>query len=326
VRAPRRAIWLTLTLLTAITLAACARPSPTAPAPPAQTLPTVSGLSISGLPASFSYGLSVQLKAIATLSDGTQKETLEVAAVWQSSDKSVATVSDTGLLVVTGFGDADVTATFQNQEARAHVALPKPSSPPPVARLDVTLDSRGPLALAGVSEVTFDMSGSAGFGLRYDVDFGDGTSSSGASVAKHVYHGQKRFRATGTVTDGFGRKETVTREVIVISLRGTDGGYWYDNPGQEHRLRFSTDGPQVTGVYLHTPALSISIHPFSGSVGTDGRMRLVLDDQSMTLDGAIILDGEYRDLTISSGSHLLLTIHGGAADGSAFNFVYRDAY
>jgi Big-like domain-containing protein len=129
VRAPRRAIWLTLTLLTAITLAACAKPFPTAPAPPAQTL-QVTGLTISGVPASFSYGQSVQLMAIATLSNGTQKETLEVAAVWQSSDKSVATVSDTGLLVVTGFrgGDADVTATFQNQQASVRVALPPPMS------------------------------------------------------------------------------------------------------------------------------------------------------------------------------------------------------
>ena len=81
------------------------------------------------MPSSFSNGLSVQLKAVLTLSNGTQKETLEVAAAWQSSDKSVASVSNTGLLVVTGFGDADVTATFQNQRASAHVTLPKP--PPP---------------------------------------------------------------------------------------------------------------------------------------------------------------------------------------------------
>src|SRR5213594_684398 len=110
VRSHRGPIPPALTLLAAITLAACAKPTPTAPAAPAQTLPAVTGLTISGVPASFSYRQSVQLKAIATLSNGTQKETLEVAAVWQSSDKSVATVSDTGLLVVTGFGDADVTA------------------------------------------------------------------------------------------------------------------------------------------------------------------------------------------------------------------------
>src|SRR5947207_11185661 len=179
-RTPLRAIRLTLTLLTALTLSACARPAPTAPAPSAQTLP-VSGLTISGVPASFTYGLSVQLKAIATLSDGTQKGTLEVAAVWQSSDKSVASVSDTGLLVVTEFGgDADVTATFQNQQASVHVAVPKPSALPPVARLDVTIDSRGSnRALVGASEVTFDMSGSAGSGLHYAMDFGDGASSSG---------------------------------------------------------------------------------------------------------------------------------------------------
>ena len=284
------------------------------------------GLSISGLPASFSYGLSVQLKAIATLSDGTQKETLEVAAVWQSSDKSVATVSDTGLLVVTGFGDADVTATFQNQEARAHVALPKPSSPPPVARLDVTIDSRGSkLALAGVSEITFDMSRSAGSDLHYNVDFGDGTSSSGTSVAKHVYDlGLQRFIATATVTDGLGRTGTVTREVIIIPLRG---GTW-NEPALEHRLRFNSEGPLVIGEYWNANDPLLKHHPFTGTVSREGDMRLVLDDQSMTFDGAIVLDGvtSYQGLSLFYGSHLLLTIHGGAADGSTREFRYRDAY
>ena len=66
VRAPLGAIRLTLILHAALTLAACAKPTPTAPAAPARALPTISGLGISGVPTSFSYGLSVQLKAILT--------------------------------------------------------------------------------------------------------------------------------------------------------------------------------------------------------------------------------------------------------------------
>jgi hypothetical protein len=47
-----------------------------------------------------------------TPADGAQRQTLDAA--WQSSDRTVATISPTGLLTLVGFGDADVTVTFEN--------------------------------------------------------------------------------------------------------------------------------------------------------------------------------------------------------------------
>jgi hypothetical protein len=68
---------------------------------------------------------------------------------------------------------------------------PTPSTtPPPVARLSITIDSHGSsVAIFYASEITFDMSGSTGVGLHYELAFGDGSSSSGASTATHIYGG-----------------------------------------------------------------------------------------------------------------------------------------
>lgn len=96
----------------------------------------VTKVTIAGLPESVAYRQSVQLTAVVTLEDGAQKQTPDAA--WQSSDPTVATVSSTGLLNIVGFGDADVTATFQGLRAIAHIALAKP--PAPSIRLAVTLN------------------------------------------------------------------------------------------------------------------------------------------------------------------------------------------
>ena len=160
-RAPLKAVRLTLTLITAITLAACARPSPTVPSPVIPPLATVTAITIGGLPAFFSLGQSAQLTANVTLDDGVRKKTLDAA--WQSSDTAVATVSTGGLLTATGFGQADITATLQNVHAAARATVPV--QPAPVARLDVTIDRyRSSRAIVNASDITIDMSRSTGFG------------------------------------------------------------------------------------------------------------------------------------------------------------------
>src|SRR5258706_10778104 len=119
-----------LIVLAALGLASCSNPSPTAPGAPsvsASPLPTVVKLTITGLPTTVAYQQSVQLTATVTLADGTQQRRLDAA--WQSSDTTVATVSPTGVLTMIGFGDADVTATFQNLRASGHVTLQKPRAP-----------------------------------------------------------------------------------------------------------------------------------------------------------------------------------------------------
>jgi hypothetical protein len=118
-------------VLVAVTLTACSAPTPTVPTASIAPLPTVVKITIAGLPTSVTYQESVQLTAMVTLADGAQKQTLDVA--WQSSDPTVATVSRTGLLTLVGFGDADVTATFENLRASAHVAVSRP-----IVRYDIS--------------------------------------------------------------------------------------------------------------------------------------------------------------------------------------------
>jgi hypothetical protein len=118
-----------------LTQAACGSGKPPSPAAPTSTQPTVTVLTISGLPPSFAVGQSVQLTASGTLSDGTQlDETLKVN--WQSSESTVVTVSTTGLLTVMGLGDADVVATLQGVRGSAHVSVLKPV--PAAPRYDIS--------------------------------------------------------------------------------------------------------------------------------------------------------------------------------------------
>ena len=50
--------------------------------------------------------------------------------------------------------------------------------------------------------------------------FGDGSTSSGSPIAKHVYNsGVKDYTAEATVTDVLGRTHHVNQTVRVISLR-----------------------------------------------------------------------------------------------------------
>ncbi len=121
--------------LTALMSAACDSTKPPTPSAPIQTTPTVTAVSISGLPAAFVVGESVQLTAFAILPDGTKLDATATAN-WTSSAPAVATVSATGLLTVTGIGDADVSATVQNVRGTAHVAVAKPE--PTTPRFDVS--------------------------------------------------------------------------------------------------------------------------------------------------------------------------------------------
>jgi hypothetical protein len=107
---------------------ACDHPSVPTPAAPAPISPTVASVTIDGVPASLTVGQTVQLTASVTLSDGTRSDATTQAA-WQSSDVTVAIVSSAGLLAIAAPGDADVTATLQTVQGRAHVSVPKPSPP-----------------------------------------------------------------------------------------------------------------------------------------------------------------------------------------------------
>jgi hypothetical protein len=315
----------TLTLLTAIALTACASPSPTIPSPATPPLATVSALTIGGLPAFFSLGQSAQLTANVTLENGARKQTLD--ATWHSSDTAVAAVSTGGLLTVTGFGEADITATLQNVHATARAMVPV--QPPPVARLLVTIDRYGSSsALFDASEITFDMSGSTGFGLRHEIAFGDGSSASDAPTAKHIYAMTPnspyfaKYTVRATVTDVFGRTDTVTQTVSVISLAAFCCSDSWNNPpvtrgvspppGVRRQIVICCqDGRNVRGSFWLTGSSTLTVTPLTGTLGVGGEIHLVLDDGSITLDGPVILKDPW---------HMSLKVRGGPEDGRTLDF------
>jgi len=86
--------------------------NPVAPTPPAT--PTVVSVGIAGDASNLTVGSSVQLQALATLSDGsTQNVTSQ--ATWESSNVSVATVTASGILTAVGSGSAEIRASYQQR-------------------------------------------------------------------------------------------------------------------------------------------------------------------------------------------------------------------
>src|SRR6185503_16055117 len=66
-------------------------------------------------------------------------------------------------------------------------ALSADTTAAPSAQLNVVIDKYGStVAIAGVSSVAFDLTGSTGTGLTYEVNFGDALASS-QPVSQHVY-------------------------------------------------------------------------------------------------------------------------------------------
>jgi hypothetical protein len=86
---------------------------------------TLSGLTITGAPASLAKGLTRQLGATGALSDNTTAD-LTAKVQWASSNPAVATVSATGALKATGVGPATITASLDGVTASAAVTVTAP--------------------------------------------------------------------------------------------------------------------------------------------------------------------------------------------------------
>jgi len=133
-RYPRVRIVLTLiTLGAAFALWSCKDSSDTPTTPSS----AVSALEVSGAVPLTGIGQTVQLKATATLSDGTLQNVTTTAA-WRSSDASVATVSSGGLVTALTSGIATITATYQVKTATA--AVPISIGPPTDSVMTARID------------------------------------------------------------------------------------------------------------------------------------------------------------------------------------------
>jgi hypothetical protein len=301
-----------------LVLLACTSPPPTAPAPAVASLPTISSLTITGLPASVSYGQVLQLTATATLADGTTKEVLEPVAQWSSSNPSIATVSSNGLVTITGIGEAKVTATVEHAQGAVHLAVPEPAAP--VARLAVRIDDHGSAAaIAGATEIDFDASASSGAGLRYHVAFGDGTFSNSAAAA-HVYSGDliaRRYEVRLTVTDVLGRSDVAAETVQLVRLSMFAQDWYYPSHLQpEAGLKLGQSGARITGQYSYQGRVT----PLTGTLDSRNNIYLALNDGSTVLEGPVVLKEGYQ------GWYLRLLVRGGPDDGITRRFVYYSSY
>lgn len=115
---------LSLALLTTVaaTVAGCTgtpAPAPSSTVPLAVTLASVV---VSGIDGTLTPGDVAQLRADAVYSDGSRRD-VTAQSTWNSSNPQVAVVSAAGQLTSGQSGDADVTATYQQVNGRATVAV-----------------------------------------------------------------------------------------------------------------------------------------------------------------------------------------------------------
>jgi hypothetical protein len=97
--------------------------SPTAPAPIVATPAAIQAIQIGGRSAdgTFTVGQTVQLRAVAQLSDGSEQDITSLAT-WASDNPVVATVSS-GLVTAVRSGTARVRASYQNAEGESAFSI-----------------------------------------------------------------------------------------------------------------------------------------------------------------------------------------------------------
>ena len=190
-----------------------------------------------------------------------------------------------------------------------------PAGTDPAARLTVTIDSLGSReAVAGLSDVTIDSTGSTGSSPTVAIDFGDGTRVTQA-VARHVYADAGTYTATVTVTEGSGKTSTASHQVVVASPLGTwlYSGYLTRARRVEVRTLALTAqaGTTVRG-FLN--ANRERDRPVTATLANERTIRIVLDDQTETLEGVLpsVLTGDPGPLE--------LVARGGPADNERLRF------
>ncbi len=114
---------LLLSLLSApLTIVQCGGGSSSPTTPTSAAAVTVRSLSISGTASFTSLSQTVQLAAMATMSDGSSRDVTSTA-VWQSTNAGVVSVSASGLVTSVGAGSCEVTATHQGARATTSASV-----------------------------------------------------------------------------------------------------------------------------------------------------------------------------------------------------------
>ena len=188
---------------------------------------------------------------------------------------------------------------------------------PPVARLDVRVDSIGSThAIMGYSPIRFDATSSVAVRPTYLVEFGDGGSTSDAtSVHPCARSGSLTSRLV--VADAFGRIATATARYDCVTLLF---GTWVadERPlrGESPReFKFRTqNGARITGDYRHPQG---SLAPMTATLSGDRHIRIALDSGFMTFDGEVLFFGTPGSFPRTD---LALNVQGGPATGQLIRF------
>jgi hypothetical protein len=231
---------------------------------------------------------------------------------------------------ITGCGSSQGPATLPAtviQSPTAPSAQPAAATIPPVAKLFVQIDKAGSTAaIQGYSPIFFDATASQGDHLTYEIDFGDGSTSSGPeSAITHPCRIAGLLTSRLTVRDDLGRASTAIARFPCVNLVNTIVYGWTNSIQnlQSKRYEFrrlsfeSQAGSTVRGYYTHPEG---NASHFSGSLSGDRTITLTLDEGTITFTGDVLLNDQYSETSYFESRYLRLLVKGGSADGQTLIF------
>lgn len=175
----------------------------------------VTGVNLNKESTTISYGESETLTAVVSPDDADNK-----SVTWDSSDKSVATVDENGLVTAVGSGTADIIVTTVDGEltATCHVTVP-----PTVISVNSITVSPADVAVydGGTAQltVTFDPAGASNRNVSWSSDNEEVATVSDEGLVTGVAEGTAHITATSE--DG-GKTDTITVTVKESHKHGTE--------------------------------------------------------------------------------------------------------
>ena len=212
----------------------------------------------------------------------------------------------------------------------------------PKARLTIRIDHSGSTnAILGHSPIRFDASASRAVRPTYQLEFGDGGSTTD-SVAVHPCARRGILTSRVTVTDAFGRSSVASGQFRCIGILHPQGPVysliygWHNqpdprlDPGKELARRISFEahsGSTVSGFYSDPLGNSTYFkRHFTGRLIGDRSILIVLDDGSMEFRGEVLIKDTSGEHFYSVDRTLKLTVKGGLVDGRKLEFEYYDPF
>lgn len=198
--------------------------------------------------------------------------------------------------------------------------------------LDIRIDEGANFAVASLSQVVADASGSEGSGPTYRIDFGDGYVAH-TPTATHVYqdqtlrdrstsfpgYGYVPFTITLTITDRHGHQAQKLETVKAWSPEGIWGGSIRFPSKREAEIRFlrvQQRGLQLSGTFSYNDGTPHTV-TYEGMLVSPRGMRLKLDSGG-------VLEGTSPDGFGLNNYSLTVTERGDDADGARVIFYPYD--